>query len=78
MSRRRREFDPLRLLHSIKLIAFETALTIVFLAWLAKEVSHQLGWSQPPVTQPALPKVDVQGSGKRGPFLPLPPPRVSH
>jgi hypothetical protein len=45
--RRRRKFDPIRLFHKIKIIAFEAGITIVFLFWVAKEVRHQLEWDKP-------------------------------
>jgi len=41
---RRRKFDALRLFDKVKLIAFEAAITIVFIVWLVREVRHELGY----------------------------------
>ena len=47
MRRPRKKFDPIRLFHKIKLLAFEAGITIVFIYWVVKEVRHQLGWDRP-------------------------------
>lgn len=39
----RKKFSILRLCHRVKRCALEIGATIVFVAWLAKEVWHQLG-----------------------------------
>jgi len=60
---RRRRFNPHRLFRQIKLLAFEAALTIVFLYWLGKSVAHEIGLDGPPAFQPV--QVDVCGADKR-------------
>ena len=44
MLSRRRRFNPHRVFHNIKFYAVEIGATLVFLAWVFKEVRHQLGF----------------------------------
>ncbi|MBL8210535.1 MAG: hypothetical protein JNK87_07485 [Bryobacterales bacterium] len=37
-----KSLDALSLLHNLKLLVFETGLTIVFITWVVREVRHQL------------------------------------
>lgn len=39
-----RRSDPHRVFHQIKYYAVEIAATIIFLAWIAKAVWHELGF----------------------------------
>jgi hypothetical protein len=59
-----RRFNARRLLHKIKLLAFEASLTIVFLYWLAKCVTHELAFDAPPAPARVV-QADVSPTGKR-------------
>ncbi|MSV34524.1 MAG: hypothetical protein EXQ47_02855 [Bryobacterales bacterium] len=63
MRRPRKKFDPIRLFHKIKLLAFEAGITIVFIFWVVKEVRHQLEWDRP--APPKLEQSDLSHVGKR-------------
>ena len=40
----KKRLDPNRVFHDIKFYAIEIGATLVFLAWVFKEIRHQLGF----------------------------------
>lgn len=47
MPRRRRRFNPHRIIHNIKFWAIELIALIVFLDWAGKALWHELGFDHP-------------------------------